>query len=122
MFTVDGLDRSNRIVKEFNGCYFHGCPTCFPECKAKCNKTMERKNLLEPAGYKVETMWGCEWDQIKKGLPKARRANIEEQARKQNVRTRDALMGGRTEAFKSYSKCKNHQRYFTSMYACCIPR
>ena len=73
MFTVDGLDRSNRVVKEFNGCYVHGCPTCFPECKAKYNKTMERKNLLELAGYKVETMWGCEWDQIKKGMPNKRK-------------------------------------------------
>ena len=70
MFTVDGLDRKSKIIKEFNGCYFHGCPTCFPECKTKYNKTMERKNLLELAGYKVETMWGCEWDQIKKGLSK----------------------------------------------------
>ena len=39
MFTVDGLDRKSKIIKEFNGCYFHGCPltcpTCFPECKAK---------------------------------------------------------------------------------------
>ena len=58
MFTVDGLDRNDEIIKEFNGCYFHGCPTCFPECKAKYNKTMERTNLLELAGYKVETMWG----------------------------------------------------------------
>jgi len=69
MFTVDGLDRCKRIIKEFNGCYFHGCPTCFPERRTKYNKTMERKNLLELAGYTAETMWGCEWDQIKKGLP-----------------------------------------------------
>ena len=110
MFTVDGCDRSLRIIKEFNGCYFHGCPKCFPECKAKYNKTMERKNLLELAGYKVETMWSCEWDQIKKGL--ANKKNIEKQAREQNIRTRDALMGGRTEAFKSYFKCNKHQKTF----------
>ena len=110
MFTVIGLDRSKRIIKEFNGCYFHGCPTCFPECKTKYNKTMERKNLLELAGYKVETMWGCEWDQIKKNL--SSKSDIEEQARKQNIRTREALMGGRTEAFKSYFKCNKHQNIF----------
>ena len=110
LFTVDACDRPNKIIKEFNGCYFHGCPTCFPECKAKYNKTMERKNLLELAGYKVETMWGCEWDNIKKKLPN--KSIIEDQARKQNIRTRDALMGGRTEAFKSYFKCNKHQKIF----------
>ena len=110
LFTVDACDRPNKIIKEFNGCYFHGCPTCFPECKTKYNKTMERKNLLELAGYKVETMWGCEWDNIKKKLPN--KSIIEDQARKQNIRTRDALMGGRTEAFKSYFKCNKHQKIF----------
>ena len=47
MFTVDAVDKKNKIIKEFNGCFFHGCPKCHPECKAKYNKTMERKNLLE---------------------------------------------------------------------------
>ena len=45
MFTVDACDQSNKIIKELHGCYFHACPKCFPECKAKCNKTMERNNL-----------------------------------------------------------------------------
>ena len=64
---------------------------------------MDRKNLLELVGYNVETMWGCEWDQIKKNLPN--KSNIEAQAKRRNIRTRNALMGGRTEAFKSYFKC-----------------
>ena len=55
-------------------------------------------------------MCGCEWDQIKKSL--ANKANLEEQTRKQNIRTRDALMGGRTEALKSYFKCNKHQNSF----------
>ena len=46
MFTVDGLDRKRKTIKEFNGCYFHGCPKCFPERKAKYNKTMERQKLV----------------------------------------------------------------------------
>ena len=66
MFTVDALDKKSKLIKEFNGCFFHGCPECFPECKAKYNKTMERKNLLETADYEVEFMWECEWNNIKK--------------------------------------------------------
>ena len=55
-------------------------------------------------------MWGSVWDQIKKIL--GNKSDIEEQARKQNIRTRAALMGGRTEAFKSYFKCNKHKKIF----------
>ena len=70
MFTVDALDEKSKLIKEINGCFFYGCPKCFPECKAKYNKTMERKNLLETAGYEGEFMWECEWNKIKNNLPK----------------------------------------------------
>ena len=93
--------------KEFNGCFFHGCPVCNPECKAKYNKTMERQKLLELAGYTVETMWEHEWNEMKNNL--ANKTDFEEKARQQNIRTRDALCGGRTEAFKSHIKCNKHQ-------------
>ena len=91
----------------------------FPRVQSKIQQD-HGKEKLELAGYKVETMWGCEWDQLKKNL--SNKSNIEEQARKQNIRTRDALMGGRTEAFKSYFKCNKHQKYFTWMHARCIPQ
>ena len=110
MFTVDAIDRKRKLIKEFNGCFFHGCPKCHPECKAKYNKTMERKNLLEMAGYKVEFMWECEWNNIKNDLPN--KQELEAKARKQHIRIRDALCGGRTEAFKSYIKCNKHQKIF----------
>ena len=70
---------------------------------------MERKRLLELAGYKVETMWECEWNELKSTLPN--KDEIEDKARKQNIRTRDALFGGRTEAVKSHIKCNKHQIY-----------
>ena len=110
MFTVDAVDKKNKIIKEFNGCFFHGCPKCHPECKAKYNKTIERKNLLEKAGYKVEFMWECEWNNIKNNLPNKK--ELETKASKQHIRIRDALCGGRTEAFKSYIKCNKHQKIF----------
>lgn len=30
---------------------------------------MERKHLLEIAGYTLDTTWGCEWDKTKDALP-----------------------------------------------------
>ena len=109
-FTVDAVCKKRKIIKEFNGCFFHGCPKCNPECKAKYNRTMERKRLLELAGYKVETMWECEWNELKSTLPN--KDDIEDKARKQNIRCRDALFGGRTEAFKAHIKCNEHQKIF----------
>lgn len=29
-FTVKCYDDESRIVYEFHGCYWHGCPTCYP--------------------------------------------------------------------------------------------
>ena len=71
---------------------------------------MERKRLLELAGYTVDTMWECEWHTLKNTLPN--KAVIEDKALKQNIITRHALCGGRTEAFKSYVKCNKHQKIF----------
>ena len=52
-FTVDAIDRKNRIIKEFNGCFWHGCPKCHPENMAKYEETLNRKTLLEKQGYRV---------------------------------------------------------------------
>ena len=40
---------------------------------------MERKNILEAAGYKVEEVWECEWNNIKKSIKN--RKELEQQAR-----------------------------------------
>ena len=110
LFTTDALCKKEKIIKEFNGCKWHGCPKCYPECKAKYNRTMERKNILELAGYRVDTIWECEWNKIKKSLPN--KTEIEDKAEKQNIKPRDALFGGRTEGFKSYVKCNDHQKIY----------
>ena len=67
-FTVDALDKKNKIVKEFYGCYWHGCKKCFPESNELCDKTMERTQLLENAGYNVDAIWECEWNNIKNNM------------------------------------------------------
>ena len=110
IFVPDAVCKKRKLIKEFNGCYFHGCPKCKPECVEKYNRTMERKNLLELQGYKVESIWGCEWEELKKTLPN--KAEIETAARQQNIKPRQALCGGRTEAFKSHVKCNEHQKIF----------
>jgi hypothetical protein len=53
-------------------------------------------------------MWECEWNKIKNNLDN--KSEIEENTKHQNINVRDALFGGRTEAFKSYFKCNEHQK------------
>ena len=110
LFTVDAFDSKNKMVKEFYGCYWHGCRKCYPENVEKYDKTIERRNLLQQAGYRGDEVWECEWEDIKKSLP-ARRA-IEQLAKDQSIIVRDALFGGRTESCKSYVKCDEHQKIF----------
>ena len=57
LFTVDALDRKKTVIKEYNGCYFHGCRKCHQEGNEKYNKTMERKTLLESQGTGL-TLYG----------------------------------------------------------------
>ena len=108
VYTVDALDKKNKIIKEFNGCYWHGCPKCHPENKLKYDETARRKELLEKQGYRVDEMWECEWNELKKTIPN--RLEIEQKARDQFIIVRDALFGGRTEAFKSYYKCNENDK------------
>ena len=61
-------------------------------------------------GYTLEIMWECEWYNIKSTLPN--KAEIEGQAKEQNIMTRDALFGGRTECFKIYVKYSDTQTIF----------
>ena len=42
--------------------------------------TTRRENLLRNAGYKVETLWECQWDMIKEDIPE--RKALEDMAKK----------------------------------------
>ena len=72
---MDGLDKKNKIVYEFNGCRFHGCRKCYPNEVGVYNRTMEKLNILEAAGYKVVSISECEWNKKKaKTKPEVRQA------------------------------------------------
>ena len=50
---------------EFLGCYWHGCRKCHPEQIQEYNKTAERLNILEQAGYDIQTIYECDWNEQK---------------------------------------------------------
>jgi hypothetical protein len=117
-FHADALDRKNKIVQECYGCYHHGCLKCHPERKKKYEQTVERDNIIKHNGFTVESIWECEWKEIKANLEN--KQEIEQQAREPNINVRDALFGGRTEGFKRHIKCDDNQEIYsfdvTSLY------
>jgi hypothetical protein len=77
---LDGFDPDSNTAFEFLGCWYHGCPnkdTCRPvhppfddnKIHVEIKKTMlelreawfARKSVLEALGYKVVSIWECEW-------------------------------------------------------------
>lgn len=80
---VDGL--YGTTVLEYNGCYFHGCPTCYKDrhaenlkCKQTMNalfqKTKERTTRLVANGYRVIEVWDHEWKRAKDAVIQIQRA------------------------------------------------
>ena len=105
----DGYDNLDETIYEFYGCKFHGCQKCYKQGKNLYNSTMERENILKAAGYKIISIWECEWFEIKKNMSNEEQIKIECQADREHINIRDCLFGGRTEAFKSYYKCKEDE-------------
>jgi hypothetical protein len=71
----DGFDVLNETVYEFYGCKFHGCQKCYKQGQQLYNTTMERENILKAAGYKVVSIWECEWYEIKKHMSNTKKKN-----------------------------------------------
>ena len=61
-----GLDVLTETVYELYGCKFHGCQKCYSQGQELYNITMERDNILKAAGYKIISIWECEWYETKK--------------------------------------------------------
>jgi len=76
-FTVDGFHRETNTVYESHGCFWHGCPKCYPVRDekhlrlSKCNmhavyeKTQNKMTHLRVQGYNVIEMWECQWIRLK---------------------------------------------------------
>lgn len=127
-YRTDGYCQETKTVYEFNGCYYHGCPKCF-NAKSKnrgitmeelLRKTNERKLKLESLGYKVESIWSCEWEKMSskkevKSILKTFNKKVIER-----LNGREGFFGGRTNASKLYFKASPTQKIFyvdfTSLY------
>ena len=110
---VDGVDPQRRVAYEYNGCFFHGCLTCFPHqrhvttSRRRGDRTFQecfeatkvKQKQLEADGWVVESMWECQWTE----------GTLKEWLTRWNPVTplepRDAFFGGRTNAVRLHHKC-----------------
>ncbi|XP_039511243.1 uncharacterized protein LOC120466725 [Pimephales promelas] len=132
-YHVDGYYESVDGVKtalEFLGCFYHGHDCRFkPEEIQPLSKvsfgTLRRQSdekietLRKVYSLRVITIWECEWDHAKQTNHDVIQF-MESYEAPERLRPRDALFGGRTNAYKLYHKTADDERVdyydFTSLY------
>ena len=115
-YTVDGYDEATKTVYEFQGCFWHGCRTCYPN-RSETHRhledvyiCMQRKVLdLSSHGYNMKQMWECQWTQLKQNDP-AVRAFVNKLNIVSPLNPRDAFCSGQTNAIKLYHKTEAKPR------------
>ncbi|MEW8548383.1 MAG: DNA polymerase, partial [Candidatus Thiodiazotropha sp.] len=119
-------------IYEYNGCFWHACPTCYPKDRTKIKnprtghslsetyaQTQSKTKYLESCGYKVITKWKHEFTEDLKINPELKEfvSSLDLQER---LDPRDSFFGGRTNAIKLHHLIEEEEeiRYvdFTSLY------
>ena len=128
---VDGYCHDTRTVYEFQGCFTHGCPTCYPNrhephvrhfdrtLQDVYETTQQKIQRLKELGYPVIEMWECEWARLKDTSSDIR-TFVDQLQFTDPLNPRDAFCGGRTNAVKLYHRVtpgqKIHYIDVTSLY------
>ena len=130
---VDGYNPNTRTAYEFHGCFFHGCPACFPNRQVQIRmhdrqtmhdlylRTQARDRAILQSGYSLQTMWECEWKRLKASREDIQ-GFVDGLELVDRLEPRDAFYGGRTEAVTMHAVADPDQgesiQYldFTSLY------
>ena len=131
---VDGFCAASNTVYEFQGCFWHGCESCFPNRAERHTRldnrqmwevrevTKEKIAKLRSCGYNVVEIWGCEWEDYKK-KNKECADFVKTLEIKDRMNPREAFFGGRTNAAKLHHQCADGETIqyydFTSLYPFC---
>jgi G:T-mismatch repair DNA endonuclease (very short patch repair protein) len=123
-YKVDGFVEPNTIL-QFDGCYWHGCPTCYRDTdinrtkSGKKNVTMkelhtqteEIRNRMKKHGYNVITIKECEWEKtVKTPQFKAWYDTFDQKKIIGALNPRKAFYGGRTDTIKLFHKCSENEK------------
>ena len=130
---VDGYNATTRTVYEFHGCFYHGCPQCFPNRHIPIrmhdyqtmddlyHRTQAKDQAILQSGYALQTMWECEWLRLKNSRDDIK-GFVDGLGLISRLEPREAFYGGRTEAVTLYAVASPGQgesiQYvdFTSLY------
>ena len=117
-FTVDGFDVNTQTVYEFDACFWHGCPTCFPQRHEPhprlLGRTMddvfalrnEKHDLLRQHGCLVRSIWECKWFR-RRQTESAIQTFLKTCQTPLPLDPRDAFFGERTNAYQLYRSVKD---------------
>ena len=130
-FQLDGYCEQKKTIYEFYGCYWHGCNKCYTYSTWNSTRnytmgylrqnTLDRRDSILKAmpGFKLIEIWECEFDELCKSSPSLE-IYINSHPIVEALKPRDALFGGRTNAFQLHYKCKANEKIkyydFTSLY------
>ena len=116
-YKLDGYFRDGEGVEhalEFYGCWFHGCPSCYPRDRdtlVSQNKSMSRRYVdtvdradrLRRMGFVMHEMWGCDFDRIRSQDSALDEMFLQSEIHEE-INVRDAYFGGRTNGIKLLEK------------------
>ena len=135
-YSLDGYEPPNSqnpggTAYEFHGCYYHGCPVCFPAQEAvlvpgtqdrACEllaKTRKKEKDLRALGMKVVSIWEHEFDALLASDDEAR-TFVETLDLVERLDPRDSLTGGRTNGCVLNKRTPENTKIkyvdFTSLY------
>ncbi|XP_032227446.2 uncharacterized protein LOC116610891 [Nematostella vectensis] len=128
---VDGYAADTNTVYQYQGCFYHGCPTCFlPDTVNPLTHTTMRELRdhtratelrLRALGYNYEEVWECQFD-ARLSSDVQLQALVGEVEHSIPLNPRDAFFGGRTNAIQLHYEAKVcegeriHYYDFTSLY------
>ncbi|XP_053117502.1 uncharacterized protein LOC128329802 isoform X3 [Hemicordylus capensis] len=130
-YYLDGysVNGGKKCAFEFNGCFYHGCVTCYSAHKQHpmlsetygflYNASERKADVLKRMGFEVRCIWEHEWRDMVKGDQKVVDF-LKQQGFPEPLEPRDALFGGRTGCVSLYYEAKEgeqiHYSDFTSLY------
>ncbi|XP_062597068.1 uncharacterized protein LOC134258520 [Saccostrea cucullata] len=131
-YLLDGYCAETNTAYEFHGCFWHGCPLCYPQQRRK-NKhvrtdqsmdellalTFKKKKYIESLGMNYVEIWEHDFYKLLARNDSTRRF-IESLDIQERLNPRESFFGGRTNAVKLHYKAKDgekiHYLDFCSLY------
>ncbi|XP_035222242.1 uncharacterized protein LOC118195102 isoform X3 [Stegodyphus dumicola] len=123
--SVDGFCQETQTVYQFQGCFFHGCSSCYDgdiihplkgvSMATLREKTEETTRKLRTQGFHVIEMWEHEFQREKEENPDLQ-AFLEQHHLRDRLNPRESFFGGRTNALKLFHEGDAKYVDFTSLY------